>query len=112
MFMLIVYDKTKIHNSYMEVSVGESVYLKCEEEAIEVRWYHKGVTVTLARGYFNHEMRTGIPHHTEKVASVPGPVIRNIELNQGGDYYCYGQYHNSSKKYLSKLTLHIYGLSS
>ncbi len=77
-----------------EGNVGDSMNLQCKNGK-HIQWYYENF----------------------KYNPVSRPIklgnkfsISRVKSNQSGTYFCYGKYSNRNSHFLSKATVHIYGM--
>ena len=91
-------DNSRIHHSIRRVKIGCTIYIHCHSYGDTI-WFF------------------GIPQTKGEIkrANTPELMFQNIQLKDGGDYFCFGlnnQYGVSGllyKHFLAKVTVKVYG---
>ena len=86
-----VKNNSRITPSSLRIDIGNDVTFSCNTWD-PPKWYHNTFkTEPMVSGGLTNEL-----------------VLNNLHSQNGGDYYCYGSYHEDSHFFLAKATLKVY----
>ena len=91
-----VEDHEQVYPNILIGMLDEQQYIRCNTHE-EVRWYHS---------------KGRVCPNTLPISTNPHLIIQDVAYSDAGFYFCYGTYKGSSKHFLAKADLRVYGWSS